>query len=147
MPSPRTGERSPRAACGRKSEGSFSAAVKNCKDQRKPAAVFGHRKVDRWREAPDEVPAKQHVSFPCKKTDGRIRIIAMARIRPTFLLLRARFAGRIVMRPYSGTGNAQGLPPPLLPRLPQTTKKEGAVSKCGKAEKVGAAISRPAALV
>ena len=46
-PSPRTGERSPRAACGRKSEGSFSAAVENCKDQRKPAAVFGYRKVDR----------------------------------------------------------------------------------------------------
>ena len=46
-PSPRTGEFRLRAACGRKSEGSFSAAVENCKDQRKPAAVFGYRKVDR----------------------------------------------------------------------------------------------------
>ena len=48
-PSPRTGEKSPRAACGRKSEGSFSAAVEKCKGRRKPAAFFGHRKVDRDR--------------------------------------------------------------------------------------------------
>ena len=46
-PSPRTGEKSPRAACGRKSEGSFSAAVENPEDQRKPDGIFGHRKADR----------------------------------------------------------------------------------------------------
>ena len=34
------------AACGRKSEGSFSAAVKNCKDQCKPEVFSGHRKVE-----------------------------------------------------------------------------------------------------
>jgi len=46
-PSPRTGEKSPRAACGRKSEGSFSAAVEKHEEKRKPEVFFGHRKVDR----------------------------------------------------------------------------------------------------
>ena len=47
LPSPRTGEKSPRAACGRKSEGSFSAAVEKHEEKRKPEVFFGHRKVDR----------------------------------------------------------------------------------------------------
>ena len=34
------------AAGGGRREPAISAAVENCKDQRKPAAVFGHRKAD-----------------------------------------------------------------------------------------------------
>ena len=34
------------AACGRKSKPGISAAVEKRKDQRKPAAFFGHRKVE-----------------------------------------------------------------------------------------------------
>ena len=39
------GEQRPAAAGGRKRRGAVSAAVEKCKEQRKPAAFFGHRKV------------------------------------------------------------------------------------------------------
>ena len=51
-----------RAAGGRGSEAGISAAVEKPEDQRKPERLFGHRKVDRWREAPDEVPAKRIIT-------------------------------------------------------------------------------------
>ena len=59
---PAHGEGRLRAAGGRGSEAGISAAVEKPEDQRKPERLFGHRKVDRWREAPDEVPAKRIIT-------------------------------------------------------------------------------------
>ena len=56
---PAHGECRLRAAAGRGSEAGISAAVEKPEDQRKPERLFGHRKVDRWREAPDEVPIRR----------------------------------------------------------------------------------------
>ena len=63
-PSPRTGKLRVPAAGGGRREPTISAAVEKCKDQRKPASFFGNCKADRWREAPDEVPA-QRISCLC----------------------------------------------------------------------------------
>ena len=43
------------AACGRGRKAAISAAVEKCKDQRKPAAFFGHRKAGAVASATDEV--------------------------------------------------------------------------------------------
>ena len=76
---PAHGEKSLRAAGGRKSEGSFSAAVEKPEDQRKPERFFGHRKADRWREAPDEVPKLAFVSLkePTPPAAGTTRSVVI----------------------------------------------------------------------
>ena len=59
QPSPRTGNSGFALPVAEEAKPEFSAAVENPEDQRKPDGIFGNCKVDRWREAPDEVPAKQ----------------------------------------------------------------------------------------
>ena len=50
------------AAGGRASKSGISAAVEKCKDQRKPAAFFGHRKVDRRQK-------RREATLSTKRTD------------------------------------------------------------------------------
>ena len=50
MAHPSSGEKCPRAAGGRRSEGAFSAAVGKHEDQRKPEQFSGYRKVENCHE-------------------------------------------------------------------------------------------------
>ena len=71
------------AACGRKSKPGISAAVEKRKDQRKPAAFFGHRKVE----------SKNRFSFHKRKEKWVLRRFLRS---PFFLLSKTSLHGVIL---------------------------------------------------